>query len=441
MSAFMDAGYRVYRGQEPYIDFYYIAGPVHLYMHAFFYFLFGFNKTAILAHLLSVSALMTVTTFFIARKHLDGPKVLLVTALTSVAFYGPIAHPWYDQNAAVWIAIALLMWETRRAAFACGVLISISFMTKANFGVAAGALFLVLTALERMSLRYLLGVGVGMGAILATLRAPIEFFDQTLFAYNPTALIKWDYLARVIFQSVYFYLFLIAVFFFMAGARDFKKGFLLTGLLAISIFTTFTGSMTPEANLVFLGLDCLYLLSLAGELRRKAFLAAAFAITFASFFHAMRASVFPAVWYWNSSNEPNYSMTSKPLRGWRANRTAGEGVDQAVFAIKANVPPEESLFILPDATVIYGLTDREPYAPAPFIFHLKRMPPEGRLLDSFREHFLSHPPDWILLRDQHHLVFNDTDLLLEWLGIKERIAQKYEERWRSGTFRLLRRKD
>src|SRR5260370_27407441 len=50
MSAFMDAGYRVYIGQKIYTDFEFNAGPGHPYLHALFYALLGFNKTAILAH-------------------------------------------------------------------------------------------------------------------------------------------------------------------------------------------------------------------------------------------------------------------------------------------------------------------------------------------------------------------------------------------------------
>jgi len=49
ISAFTDASWRVYSGQKPYVDFMFVSGPVHLYLNAFFFFLFGIGKNAFLA--------------------------------------------------------------------------------------------------------------------------------------------------------------------------------------------------------------------------------------------------------------------------------------------------------------------------------------------------------------------------------------------------------
>ena len=54
MGSFLDASWRVFKGQTPYVDFIYTTGPLHIYMNAFFFTLFGFGKKAILAHLIAV---------------------------------------------------------------------------------------------------------------------------------------------------------------------------------------------------------------------------------------------------------------------------------------------------------------------------------------------------------------------------------------------------
>ena len=71
MGSFLDASWRVYQGQIPYVDFIYISGPIHLYMNALFFFLFGFGKTAILIHLLTVSSIVIVITYSLVKDSTD----------------------------------------------------------------------------------------------------------------------------------------------------------------------------------------------------------------------------------------------------------------------------------------------------------------------------------------------------------------------------------
>ena len=71
MSAFMDAGWRIVCGQRIYADFFFNTGPVHPYLMAAFFAVFGFTKWAILAHLALVTAVVMVTVFLLARRHLD----------------------------------------------------------------------------------------------------------------------------------------------------------------------------------------------------------------------------------------------------------------------------------------------------------------------------------------------------------------------------------
>jgi len=99
MGSFLDASWRVFCGQAPYADFIFITGPVHLWMNAFFFVLFGFGKTAVLAHLVAVHSIVILCTFFIAARFAPPWTAILAAALSTVCFYWPVSHPWYDQSA------------------------------------------------------------------------------------------------------------------------------------------------------------------------------------------------------------------------------------------------------------------------------------------------------------------------------------------------------
>ena len=107
MGAFLDASWRVYIGQRPYLDFMYISGPVHLYLNAFFFTLFGFGKLAVLAHLVTVHSIVIVITYLIAKKYTPSSIALLSALLSTTCFYWPASHPWHDQSAHFWGLLAI----------------------------------------------------------------------------------------------------------------------------------------------------------------------------------------------------------------------------------------------------------------------------------------------------------------------------------------------
>ncbi len=107
MSAFLDAGYRVWHGQQPYVDFFYNAGPVHLYMHATSFALFGFGKAAVLAHLLFVTAIAFGVTYALARQQLGWAQSLIAATISGFSVNGPSSHPWYDSNACMWLLVGV----------------------------------------------------------------------------------------------------------------------------------------------------------------------------------------------------------------------------------------------------------------------------------------------------------------------------------------------
>ena len=145
-------------------------------------------------------------------------------------------------------------------------------------------------------------------------------------------------------------------------------------------------------------------------------------------------------WAWlRSSTLSDYEIRAAPMRGWRCSAAIGAGLDGVVDFIGANARPGESLFVFPDATVIYGLTGRESYRNAPFIFHLRQVPPEGELKDRFTGELARRPPDWVVIHTHSEAWFCYTADLMAWLGLDTMLAERYRAVWRRGQFEIFRR--
>ncbi|MBI3556732.1 MAG: hypothetical protein HY074_10755 [Deltaproteobacteria bacterium] len=465
MSAFMDAGYRIARGQAPYTDFFYSAGPLHPLMHAIYFKLFGFTKTAIQAHLLTVNALALTMTFVIARRRLPLWQAGLVTVLGSFCFYGPVSHPWYDQNAAVFVIFAVLACELLRTsknelvkaalAFAAGGAVTAAFMVKANFGASAACVLLVVLLVSRVRPSlvavYLLGCVVVLGVVLLALKSPAEYYYQTFVAF-PTRGRMGD-IRRIMSVSVRtpYTMLLLALFGAVPalGLKFFRKNIelftLLAGLLAISIFTSWTGSMLVSNNLCLLALEMAYCFALINLLKRKRLQGAmlvglTIALTALFTVESVYKTVNTKVWSWRRPVVlRDYALKTEAFRGWRCDRRIGEGLDAAVDFISHNVGAGESLFVYPDATVIYGLTGHESYRNAPFIFHLGMVPAPGRILEKFRKDLFAAPPAWIVIHDQTEVSFIDTKAMTSWLQLGEFFENNYRQVWTSNPFRVLKR--
>lgn len=470
MSSFLDAGYRVWIGQEPYVDFYYNAGPVHLYMHAASFALFGYTKEAILAHLLVVHIVVLGCAYVLARRHLNTATSAVLTALVSLSFFGPVAHPWYDQNASAFFVLALLLfeltaraksilWAVLGAAFS-GSFIALSFMTKANIGLSAGCVIGVAYISAGISTRryapflaYLVGGMLSFSGLLFSLQSPTEFLYQAFFGYNiGSRLTNIGHLYFILSNRLLLLLGIPCVVLLLLGnvrlfRQDSETGLLVHGLLAVAIFATWTGALV--VNLTLHGFVLIYLFSalkvlgtdvqltpaVAAWLGRTYFLLVFITIILTVFWY--RAQL--AVWNWRPSNAvADYELTTPGLYGWRCNSKNGIGFDHAIAAIEREVPPEDSLLILPDATIIYGLTGRESFRKASFIFHVRHVPPPGPY-EEFRKAFFEAPPQWILLHLQQEVDFNSHREILDWLGIEKFISESYSEHWRwSDDYVLLR---
>lgn len=470
MSAFMDAGWRVYSGQRPYVDFYYHGGPVHLYLHAVSYAVFGFGKIAVLVHLLAGNAVVLGVAYVIARRRLGVAHSLALAVLSSLAFYGPIAHPWYDQNASLWLVVGALVLElcpVSRPGFvargaALGGLAAFAFFTKTNVGAAgAGCFLLVLVAGPRRRaglVGYVLGAAVAAALVLATVSTS-DFVDQVFVAARPHArLLRMNQLVDVLLQTPYVLLMALTTAVASMGGRTFiaahaDRFALLGGLLLTSVFTAWTGSMKIAANIVLVGVELTLLAVLASHLPdgppgstdrrlRRTAVGGLIACALALLVSAGQKTTDRLVWTWRASNLANdYTLTTPAMRGWRCNRQVCEGIDRSVAWIQAYVPPGESLFVFPDATLVYGLTGRDSWRNAPFAFHLGQQPAPGRRYQQFRASFTAAPPRWILLHNQTEVGFFHTFALLRWLELDRFIATRYRIVWHWNDFAVLRLAD
>jgi hypothetical protein len=477
MSAFLDAGYRVYSGQIPYTDFFYFAGPVHLYMHAFFFSLFGFTKSAVQAHIVLTSALVIVFLYVYCRRRFSIGISLLVTTVGALAYYGPISHPWYDQNAWLWMILPLcvlgrqLPFGSPREALlvgaACGVGSALAFLTKANVGVFAGVVSLAGLLICRYRRRALLGYALGglatLGFIVFLLVDPGAWYFQNFVAYKTGERFqRLDYLQLLFSRETHgrlgqLGLIAVGLTLVLGGLKALRHqmpyALLFFGVVLASILSAWTGSMIHTGNIPALGLEAALFATLVSlipsesnwlpswviKLGKLGLIAgtAGWLLTVAG--NQVRNL---DVWNWRASNAQNdYKIRTKAFRDWRCHSAYGRDLDEAVARIQANVPRDESLFIYPDMTVIYGLTGRPSFKGAPFIFHAGVSPPPGPIAEKFRDRFLADPPQWILLREPFEIPWALDRRGLEIIGISQFIESSYEEQWKFGYFMLLKLKE
>lgn len=506
MSAFLDAGYRTWVGQEPYVDFFYLGQPLHLWLHALFFELFGFTQDAVLAHMQAFNAAAIVLFAAWAWCALAPGPAILTSAFFAISYYGPIAHPWYDQNATFFVLAGLVAVEFARmtgtgrawAAFAAGSGSAAAFMVKANVGAVGGATLLAASAfgavLPRISgtqgtgqggpvgdsgsagahepypsirrllrdaiatraawtqgiLPFAAGAALVAGACLAALESPGLFLYQAFVAYDSrTRLFDFEMLRRVVLLMPNIWIMLPALLFARLGGPAWRRrhawelGMLvLLGLGGLAV--GFTGSMVIPAKILFCAPLLLYVFRLAAQLpleRIARGLVESFVGLVGTFLviYAGYSSLPPVAWLWRPSNADNtYALQATSFRGWRCNPATGIGVDAAVAWIDANVPPEDSLLVFPDCTVIYGMTGHQSPRGMPFLWHWKHIPPPGPLHEAVRARLAADPPRWILVHEQREVPFFETARMLEWMGLDRLIAERYAPAWEYGPFRIHR---
>ena len=464
MGGFLDASWRVFCGQRPYIDFIYYSGPMHLYMNAFFFFIFGFGKTAILAHLILVHSVVVVLIFLMLYKQVPRLVTFLVTLLTTPSFYWNVSHPWHDQSTHFWgiIGIFLIVQQFYskskrlfRTSIICGILSMVAFITKTNLGVAYVVLFFLvfISFSERKKALggYFLGIAIGIILSLFIIRFPGEYLNQSIF--DNSVLLK-SRLGILLNPAGWFvnYYWVMVVIVISNVVMQFEKTrkcqemvylFILVSLMGI--YAANTGGVLTEANNFLWGIQMALAVIVLYALRnpelsvfKKRFQQVSFVLskTFIGFliFLAVRDGVQLKVWtYVKWRPLGNYRIKSKPMEGWLAYKLQGESLDRMVEYINMNIPKNESLLNLTDMYIVYALTNRDSYRGITCTFIDGIIPNPGRQTQQVHRNILSNLPKWIVLS------FDSINVEIKYLGIKDVILSSYKPVVRTGIYTLWRK--
>jgi len=464
-SGFLDASWRVYRGQVPYRDFIYTVGPIHLYMNAFFFFLFGFGKTAILAHLITVSTLVIGATFAITYRRLPFIFCLLSTLLSCVGFYWWFPHPWYDQSAFFWmiLSVSLLLSfqfsevtkKSCAASLVCGIFCSLSLMTKTNIGGS----FLLICLLYLASFKsirtlaaFAIGLAIGFVFVWILIKSPALLIDNVFLNYGVGATRQ---LARfLVFETFlkngYWIPALVALlncFYFLKS--NFRFLFLFFGITVVAIFSLNTGSLREPANIALFGILTAVAFRLFYDARNLYQSVISKTIYGASIAILITASIwqilFTADYSFKRANGffRFYPLSAKtiasgPLAGWRFNHDDDAVFNDILIYVNQNISKRDSFLILTDLQILYPLTGHNSYQGVPFLFSVDILPAPGKQLKSVQKAIANNRPDWILThRDSNVPYIND---LIRYLELQDFLLTNYQlvNHWgRYGLFKRI----
>ncbi len=459
----LDGGWRILKGQKPYIDFIYFSGPIHLYLHALFFKLFGFGKTAVWVHLWMVNSIVVVFVYLLTYRWMPFYLTFLVAVLTTTSFYWPVSHPWHDQSTHLW-GIVGIAYLSRRIPFTkpsqafqtglfCGVMAVLSFMTKINIGMAYLVLFALVCLVSDQRKNALLGYGIGLGAALIVMRLlitdPKAYIDQIVTYGQLTRdqrlsgflqISKW-------LSNYYWFPLVIVGLNICAFVKPLKEWIILfIGTFVVAIISIVSGQMIPEANVclwgVFLGLAFILLFKKRNLIRGgkhvllwRSSLGALIIFTFVLIGFSVKFGLDLKAWTYITGKTPVgvYAIETEPFKGWHTDPIKGQALDQFANFIKSNVPADQSLLVLSDLQILYALTGRDSYRGIPlFVFRKNHMPVPGKQLEEVSRHLREHLPDWIILDVDNYF------LEIPYLGLKDIINKDYFVVFPSGPYALIR---
>ena len=105
---FFDSGFRILKGDVPFIDYWLIKGPLLDYIQAFFFSIFGVNWQSYLLHASFFNGLIVVCTFFVLKNfQLEKKYCYLYSFLLSILAYPSSGTPFIDHHSAFFCLLAL----------------------------------------------------------------------------------------------------------------------------------------------------------------------------------------------------------------------------------------------------------------------------------------------------------------------------------------------
>jgi len=461
---FMDASYRMYRGQLPYVDFYYHSGPLHPYMNVFFFKIFGFGKDAILAHLVTVNSLVCLATFFITYRRIPFLLTCFSTLLTLAFYYWIYPHPYYDYSAHFWgiLGITALSRElpstsAARAcltAAACGAAVTFASMCKINVGAAYFAVFGAVFLFSPFRLytfpAYASGLLVGLAAVLL-LVPDIGALIENMFVYgfSQTSRFAWLLNLKAWLWNGYSAAFAAAALYVLLSRRVVLPLFVLfAGTAFAGLFTRLTSSSFKEWWIykpllgVFLALAFLLLYQAKPAKENKRLKYVFYAVLTAlvvsggvqmqrSFFDCylkVRYKIGFLKEFIIADVPPGrrYYMKSGPFKGWLHVDVVGRPLEEMADYIKQNVPENEELLVMSRLQSLYWLTGRQSYKGVPFHWDIDTSPAPGQRWNQVRDYLLNDPPAWLVLSSEEgyqiNAIFKYMELPISYLSQYEQVG-------------------
>lgn len=414
MGAFLDSGWRIMHGQKPFVDFMSNIGSVHMYVLAFFFMLWGFTKTAIAAHLVTISSIVIGITFLTAKKRTGGTETFLLTALSATSFYWACSHPWYTHTAFLWVILAMaalilkLPFTNGSAAFwtgvLCGAVSVLGFLTKTTVGAAAGGLFFIVLAFSARPIAGLCGLTCGT-AWVALLSIPLFVHDPaeclySLIGYSHTQSWRMNYFGKnpFVWLKDFYWVAALVIAVNAWVAKKFEKSTLLL-FLGIWLLTLFIHYSSLSNNNADSPLMSLYLLiAFITIARHRTYLyiylrAVLIGLTiFLTLFYAKNGFMLES---WKPL-PTDYELHTPAFKGWKCKKSNGQPLDQLVTYLNASVPQNDTILIVTDLPVLYGLTSRESLKKVPFGYAINYVPVPGKQLEETRQNIMNDAPKWVI---------------------------------------------
>lgn len=476
MSQFMDGAWRVLTGQKPYSDFFFWSGPLHLYLFAFFYYLFGFGKWAVLGYLVFLNSLVMITTFILLRGRVKPWQTWMITALSATSFCWPASFPLYDHLAHVFGIFTLVILYvsvfngaakgTFWLGLVCGVLSVFSIMTKTNIGACyfLVSFFAILFFQHRTKgvVGFFVGAALALAGLLCAIGNVREFYYQTFLTYQRASGGRFGSLFNIrIWLINFFWLpFLIVTGNNLLHWNKLKTiwypYFLFMGSIFISVFSYVTSSMIMTANFSLWGICMALALLTVSETNRDCPLTA-HALWHRSVIFLLMTTVAGmllisavkgvrlTVWRLTAQSPVgDYAIQAKPLQGWKTDRETGEALDQLVVFVRERIPKSDSLLVLAGLQILYPLTDRMSYRGIPMCFTTAYTSMgEIESIRRTKERILKDPPDWIITQHKPFSAANPLSLLannlVDHFGLQDFLTSFYQQVYEAGPFAVLKK--
>lgn len=419
---FLDASWRVFRGQTIYKDFIYHSGPAHPYMNAFFFMVFGFGKNAILAHIVTLNTIVFLMVFAAAARRIPLGFALAAAFIQIAGFFWIYPHPYYDYTAHFWGIMSVCIFllkapfssqaHAMKWGVAMGVCATLSLMIKLNVGLPYLAMMFCVLLIAPQGLRaaaaYLAGVAGVL--LLIFIVVPFKNYYENVFGFADTQTNRLQLFAYLpVWFTNFFWLPMFLVWHVAAPYRwQWKEMILLClGLGFLGIFTVVTGSFHGWDYLPMMGIYMAVSLTLLfrvlehnpGRIRKLAAKIAIGLLCCVMIYQGTRlvgASIKKAITYDGIPPDQRYAMKAEPFRGWILEKSHGETIDRMVDFVKRNVRPNESLLILSEMQIVSALAGHDSLKGVPFHWFPGSVPAPGKQLLWVRSNILGQPPDWIL---------------------------------------------